>query len=538
MDKPARNQASLPFAAHSAIRQYQMIQSADIVIVALSGGADSMALFRFLLCEAKTFGIKVCAAHVNHGMRGEESDADEAFVRKVCKQHGVALYVKRLICAGKHSEEWARRERYAFLDTLITAPNIKIATAHTASDNAETVLFNLARGAGVRGASGIVPVRGAFCNTQCPQNAESTATEKCAENAENEENAQTEETAENAAAAQNPEAAATAQSAESAAAAQSAPMHAAYIRPLLFATRSTVERYCAENAITYVTDASNLTDLYARNRIRRQLLPLLNSVHPGAEGAIARFACEMREVDDYMASEAAALLQKAQSTARRGDANAMLRSGQVFYDAACLRGAHPALQKAALAQVMRPYCAADKALIDKAAALLQKRAGRLQIARAHTLSLAHGRVSVLPMPQKLPQSAATLPLTEGVLPFSDSFSLKVQCLSYEDFIKSAKVQKKDLFFYADYGKIASNSFFRTRQIGDSFAPIARKVTKSLKKLFNEDGVLPAWRDTVPVLVCNDRVLWVPFYGFCEGLFPQENTKTVITITLLQELEEL
>ena len=114
----------------------------------------------------------------------------------------------------------------------------------------------------------------------------------------------------------------------------------------------------------------------------------------------------------------------------------------------------------------------------------------------------------------------------------------MQGLAYEDFIKSAKEQKKDLFFYADYGKIASNSFFRTRQTGDSFAPIARKVTKSLKKLFNEDGVLPAWRDTVPVLVCNDRVLWVPFCGFCEGLFPQENTKTVITITLLQELEEL
>lgn len=154
--------ADLETLALRAITQHQMLKNGDTVIVALSGGADSVALFHFLFSNRDALGIRVCAAHVDHGLRAA-SAADASFVRALCAQWGAALYETRLAPppAGA-SEEWARCERYAFLEKTAAALHAKVATAHTQNDNAETVLLNLARGACVRGAAGVPPVRGPF----------------------------------------------------------------------------------------------------------------------------------------------------------------------------------------------------------------------------------------------------------------------------------------------------------------------------------------------------------------------------------------
>lgn len=144
------------------LSEHQMLKSGDTVIVALSGGGDSMALFHFLFLHAETLGIRLRAAHVNHGIRGVSSDADEAFVRRACAECGVPLDVRRLALGAGASEDEARRARYEFLDGLSREYGAKVATAHTASDQAETVLFSLARGTSVRGAGGIPYVRGAY----------------------------------------------------------------------------------------------------------------------------------------------------------------------------------------------------------------------------------------------------------------------------------------------------------------------------------------------------------------------------------------
>ena len=134
-----------------------------IILCAVSGGIDSM----YLLCRLREEGYTVSAAHFNHGLRGKEADRDEAFVRSFCAERGIPFYIGRgdvSSYAEKHRlgiEESARFLRYRFLET--TADEIGavcIATAHTADDNAETVLMNLIRGAGIRGLSGIPPVRG------------------------------------------------------------------------------------------------------------------------------------------------------------------------------------------------------------------------------------------------------------------------------------------------------------------------------------------------------------------------------------------
>lgn len=140
------------------IRRYEMISPGDTVICAVSGGADSVALLfsLYLLREKLQFTLK--AAHFNHNLRENESDRDEAFVRQLCDRYDIPLLVgSGTVTAGKKGLEAAAREaRYSFFATL----EGKIATAHTANDNAETVLLHLVRGTGLKGLGAIAPVSG------------------------------------------------------------------------------------------------------------------------------------------------------------------------------------------------------------------------------------------------------------------------------------------------------------------------------------------------------------------------------------------
>ena len=140
------------------IRQYHMVSAGDTIICAISGGADSVALLFGLYLLKEKLGIQLEAAHFNHHLRGEESQRDEAFVRDFCDRYDIPLHLGSAeVKAGKKGLEAAARDaRYAFLRSL---PG-KIATAHTADDNAETVLLHLIRGTGLKGLGGITPVSG------------------------------------------------------------------------------------------------------------------------------------------------------------------------------------------------------------------------------------------------------------------------------------------------------------------------------------------------------------------------------------------
>ena len=139
------------------IRQYDQIQPGDSVVCAVSGGADSVALLwaMYLLREKLEFTLS--AAHYNHGLRGVESDRDQAFVEELCSRYDIPLHIGRgNVQPGEKGLEAAAREaRYTFLESL----SGKIATAHTADDNSETVLMHMIRGTGLKGLGGISPVR-------------------------------------------------------------------------------------------------------------------------------------------------------------------------------------------------------------------------------------------------------------------------------------------------------------------------------------------------------------------------------------------
>ena len=140
------------------VKAQALIEPGDAVVCAVSGGADSVAMLFALYLLREKLQITLSAAHFNHGLRGEESDRDQQFVQAFCRQYDIPLHSGggQVVAGKKGLEAAARNARYAFFDTL---PG-KIATAHTADDNAETVLMHLIRGTGLKGLGGISPQRG------------------------------------------------------------------------------------------------------------------------------------------------------------------------------------------------------------------------------------------------------------------------------------------------------------------------------------------------------------------------------------------
>ena len=152
--------------ALEAIRTYDMLHPGDRVLVGLSGGADSCALLHFLCSLRDTWSLTIYACHINHGIRGENADKDENFTRNFCESLDVPLYVFRTDVRAEAKrrkiglEQCGRDVRYDFFNRKAEELNSLIATAHTASDQTETVLLNLTRGSGLYGLCGIPPVRG------------------------------------------------------------------------------------------------------------------------------------------------------------------------------------------------------------------------------------------------------------------------------------------------------------------------------------------------------------------------------------------
>ena len=222
------------------IEKYKLLQNGDKVIVALSGGADSVTLLDMLNSVKEIYNLTIYASHINHGLRGEEADRDENFCKILCKIYNTELFVKKadikiLAKEQKISEELCGRNvRYSYFEELSQNLSAKIATAHTASDNIETLLFNITRGSSVTGAGAITPKRGNI------------------------------------------------------------------IRPLIMLTREDIEQYCEQNNLEYVTDSTNLTDDYTRNKIRHQVIPVLKQINPQLELSAFHFSESARETAEYI----------------------------------------------------------------------------------------------------------------------------------------------------------------------------------------------------------------------------------------------
>ncbi len=217
------------------------------ILCAVSGGADSMCLLHMIYSR----GIKVVAAHFEHGIRGEESMRDARFVESWCREAGIDCVIGHgsvPSCAAERGlglEQAARELRYAFLEKTAAEQGCKyIATAHNADDNVETVIFNLARGGGTLGLKGIPRERGYF------------------------------------------------------------------IRPLLDMSRREIESYLEKNAIPHVEDGSNASDDYSRNLIRHHVTPVLRRINPELHLAVGRTAKLLEQDEDCLGAMADSFIRE------------------------------------------------------------------------------------------------------------------------------------------------------------------------------------------------------------------------------------
>jgi tRNA(Ile)-lysidine synthase len=243
--------AEFPAAVEQTARRFGMDLSRPLAMV--SGGPDSVALLRALV----ELGTQPVVLHVDHNLRGEEARFDAEFVRRLCEEFGLDGEVRRVELGESNLQDEARKERYRIAEALAkSGDNSSITTGHTADDVAETVLMNLARGAGLRGLSGIPPVRGKIA------------------------------------------------------------------RPLIERRRREVLSYLEHLGQPYRTDLSNLTPKYARNRVRLEVLPVLEELYPGAARNISRAASLLRE-------DSAALEELAARSVRKWGEEVLVSLGEL-----------------------------------------------------------------------------------------------------------------------------------------------------------------------------------------------------------------
>ena len=239
-------------AVRALTAEYDMLPRGGAVLCAVSGGADSMCLLHLLSSLAKEGGFRVSAAHYNHSLRGAESDGDAAFVAEWCALRGIPCIVgagdvgREAELRGLGVEETARQMRYEFLRTVADTTGCdRIATAHNADDNLETLLLHLVRGAGLHGLAGIPPRRGDI------------------------------------------------------------------VRPLLTTARADIMAYLEEHHVPHVEDSTNTDEAYARNRIRRQVVPVLRQLNPRLTESAAETMGYLRADDDFLNAQAAAACRNA-----------------------------------------------------------------------------------------------------------------------------------------------------------------------------------------------------------------------------------
>ncbi|MBR4874572.1 MAG: tRNA lysidine(34) synthetase TilS [Clostridia bacterium] len=418
----------------NTILQNNLISHGETVIVAVSGGADSVCLLS-TLCELKDeLGISIVAAHLNHLLRGDEATRDENFVCSLCAQMQVPFYsksvdVKKLAKENKKTvEEAGRCARYEFFYELKDRLSAdKIATAHNKNDNAETVCMRFIRGTGIDGLGGI-PIKNNLC----------------------------------------------------------------VIRPLLFCTREEIEAYLSESNISYVTDSSNLSDDYLRNRIRHNFLPDI------MENYNENFVETLNENIAFY-KEAGSFLKKTTDSAYENivkrDKNSVCFK---LKDLACLD-----------TYILKSI--AKKAIFEVSGRSVQSK----------TLRLVLDQVIFGDYP--------SLSATKGVTVYKKYAKIyfakqdKTPEFSYvKDSDKIVITETNDVILFSQGEKIShkeKNTIFvkksmldgkkitvRNRRSGDKIK--LKCGSKSIKNLFIDEKIPSFMRDEIPIVLADDEIIWV------------------------------
>lgn len=435
-----------------AIEDFDMLHCGDKVLVGLSGGADSISLLHALYSLKRELNLEIFAAHINHGLRGKDALDDENFARETCEKLRIPIYVlradikKEALEKGMGIEECGRSVRYRFFKEISQKLGSKTATAHTLSDNLETLILNFTRGAGLNGMCGIKPVRNNI------------------------------------------------------------------IRPLIYLTRQEIEDYCKENNLKFIIDKSNYDRCYSRNKIRLDVIPILKEINPSVEKSALRMISQFKDVDNYIENQAKKVLESSK-----------LSDG---YDVKNLLE----LDKAVLSRCISIIAGGnlENIHIDLVIESLNNGFGTVTLPGKRYIELSSGVIRLKKEQNKQVELWEYKINSTNILTYNKrEFIIKsIDIMEYNILLDK---NKEFELFALDYDLITENTVVRNRRSSDSFKIPKRGITKSLKKLFNEEKIPIYVRNNLPIIADEDKVLWIYGFGASEFAKINKDTKKVLSI---------
>ena len=451
---------------YNYIMSEKLIADGDGIVVGLSGGADSVALLLALLEVSDRLSIdrsRIVAVHVNHMIRGEEADADQAFAEKLCERLGVSCRVyKRDVPSfarelGCTLEEAGRICRYrCFNETADKCGLEKIAVAHNQNDLAETLLFNMLRGSGINGLGAIKSSRDNI------------------------------------------------------------------IRPVLFADRSEIECYLKEKHQDYVTDSSNLTLDYDRNKIRHVILPTMSEINQRAVPHLAELSREAHACYEYIHRQAVDIMERLDESGRS--------TNTIILDIDALSNQDRLICDHIIYEAVGRAAGVKKDITRKHIALVYE---LMRSGTGKKINLPYDvvvRVSYDKLIFENPAEERCEFYTEvngpGEYHLMDMGTLVVSLM---DNSGKMELPKKNYTKFFDYDKIMGTLCIRTPKQGDYIKIDDKGKTKKLSRVFIDAKVDRNTRNSLPVIAVDHEVLWAVGIIYNEAYRVDDKTKQILSI---------
>lgn len=440
-----------------------MISPGDIILVALSGGADSVCLLHILKSLSQELSIKLFAAHLNHGLRYDEAERDCEFSVNLCNQMGIEIFVKKveveeLAKKSQISIETAGRQaRYNFFDEVrhVCDAN-KIATAHNKNDNAETIIMHFLRGSGTDGLSGIDPVR-----------------------------------------------------------------KNGIIRPILDLSREEIEQYLKSNNMQYVTDSTNYTTEYHRNKIRLELIDILKDYNPNIITTLTANANLLKYDSKFLDNIA-------KETA---DKTLVVLDNEVKVNINKLVVLNPAILSRVIKEAIYSISGTKQdisaILINRVCELVYKgKTGQTEdLLKKIVAKRTYKEIIICKNQMVSSKNEFCYKLNIG-----DCLYIPETGHTFLTEVTDNKLVKntKDCVFF-DYNLIKGQIYIRSKKQGDKFIPTGMKGHKKLKDFFIDEKIDRDLRLKIPILATKENVLWVCGYRVDKRFLPNIKTNKFLMI---------
>lgn len=449
------------------IRGYNLFRADDRILVGVSGGPDSVALLSLILNTNRVSPAysNIFVAHMNHLMRGRDSDEDEQFVNNLVEEFKLSIIagkkdVREIARKRKISlEEAAREERYKFFEGAAKRAGANvIAVGHSADDNAETILHRIIRGTGINGVSGMRPKR------------------------------------------------------------KLTPISTIdLVRPLLFTWRSDIIAYLKEKNLSYRIDSTNFERDKFRNRIREELIPLLEkSYNANIKRSLVRLGETAAQNCDFLMARADTLFEKT-CLAREGETHESLK--EIVLDIRKLRKVPLILQQMIIRKAMiklnvplkkfssKNYENILNILNDRKTAVNNIVKDYLNVRReGNRLHLSKDKFCVQECPV-FSEEVIKIPGETELVEMNCKIKMEIREVK-NGFLEEFKQSKTRYEEAVDFDKINMPLMIRARRRGDRFRPLGSQGTKKVKDFFIDNKVPVPERDIVPIVTMNDQPIWI------------------------------